>query len=94
MFTLAGLEFQETRDAPAAIAADLAMLGFFFAMRSCENATTPKPGRTKTVDVVGVVFLDRDHREIPQDHPGIALAVCVVLLFADQKNRDKNARRA
>jgi hypothetical protein len=93
MFTLAGLEFQETRDTPAAIAADLATLGFFFAMRSCENAATPKPGRTKTVDVVGVVFLDRDHREIPQDHPGVALAVCVALLFADQKNRDKNARR-
>jgi hypothetical protein len=93
MCTLAGLEFRETRNAPAAIAADLAMLGLFFAMRSCENTTAPKPGRTKTVDMVGVIFLDRDHREILQDHPGVALAACVTLLFADQKNRDKNAWR-
>jgi hypothetical protein len=93
MFTLAGLAFRETHDTTVAIAADLAILGFFFAMRSCENTTTPKPGLTKTVDMVGVIFLDDDHREIPQDHPGIALAVYVTLLFADQKNRDKNARR-
>jgi hypothetical protein len=71
----------------------LAILGLFFAMRSCENTTTPKPGRTKTIDMTGVIFLDKDKREIPQDHPGIALAVYVTLLFADQKNRHKNARR-
>jgi hypothetical protein len=64
-------------------------------MRSCESTTTPKPGRTKTVDMNGVTFLDSNKREIPQhDHPGIALAADVTLLFADQKNRDKNARRS
>jgi hypothetical protein len=94
MYTLAGSEFLETRDTPAAIAADLAILGLFFAMRSCENTTTPKPGRTKTVDMNGVTFLDSNKREIPHDHPGIALAAHVTLLFADQKNRDKNARRS
>jgi hypothetical protein len=78
MYTLAGLEFEETRDNPAAISTDLAILGFFFAMRSCENTTTPQPGLTKTV---------------PQDHPGISQAVYVTLRFADQKNRDKDARR-
>jgi hypothetical protein len=93
MCTLAGLEFRETHDSHAAIAADLAILGFFFAMRSCENTATPQPGLTKTVDMLGVVFLDKDHRETPQDHPGISLAAYVTLLFADQKNRDKNARR-
>jgi hypothetical protein len=44
------------------------------------------------VDMNGVTFLDNGKWEIPQDHPGIALAVHVTLLFADQKNRDKNAR--
>jgi hypothetical protein len=93
MCTVAGPEFEETHDSLAAAATDLATLGFFFAMRSCENATAPQPGLTKTVDMLGVLFLDKDHRETPQDHPGISLAVCVTLLFADQKNRDKDARR-
>jgi hypothetical protein len=93
MYTLAGLDFRETRDTPAAIATDLAIFGLFFAMRSCENSTTPKPGRTKTVDMAGIIFLDNDEQEIPQSHPGIALAARVTTLFADQKNRHKNARR-
>jgi hypothetical protein len=96
MLTLAGLEFRETHDSPVAVAADfLAILGFFFAMRSCENATAPpQPGLTKTVDLLGVIFLlDKDHRETPQDHPGISLAAWVTLLFANQKNRNKNPRR-
>jgi hypothetical protein len=91
--TLAGLEFRETRDTPAAIATNLAILGLFFAVRSCENTTTPKPGRTKTADMIGVIFLDKGKREIPQEHPGIALAAHVTLLFADQKDRHKKARR-
>jgi hypothetical protein len=87
------LELEETCDTPAATAADLTILGCFFAMRSCENAAAPKPGLTKTVDVIGLVFLDKDHSKTPQDHLGIALPVCVTFLFlADQKNRDKNAQ--
>ena len=93
MYTLAGLAFDVTHDTPPAIAADLAIVGLFFAMRSCENTTTPQPGRTKTVDMRGVKFLDASKREIPQNHPGLAFAVYVTLLFADQKNGDKNARR-
>ena len=47
------------------------------------------------VDMLGVLtFLDDSKREIPQDHPGLAFAVYVTFLFADQKNGDKNARRA
>jgi hypothetical protein len=94
MYKLAGLEFAETHDTPAAIAADLAILGLFFAMRSCENTTTPKPGRTKTVSMSGVVFLDSKKREIPQSHPGLALAAHVTLTFEDQKNRTKNDKRS
>jgi hypothetical protein len=91
--TSAGLEFREMRDTPAAIATNLAILGLFFAVRSCENITTPKPGRTKTAGMIGLIFLDKDKREIPQEHPGIALAGHGTLPFADQKNRHKNARR-
>jgi hypothetical protein len=94
MYTLAGLDFAETRDTPAAIAADLAIAGFFFAMRSCENTTTPKPGRTKIVNMEGMIFLDSEKREIPQDHPGLEMACHVTYLFVDQKNKDKNARRS
>ena len=93
MCTLAGLSLPMTHDLPAAIAADLAVVGLFFAMRSCENTTTPKPGKTKTVDMLGVTFLDREKREIPHDHPGLTLAVFVTFLFADQKNGEKNDRR-
>ena len=93
MYTLAGLTFEVTHDTPPAIAADLAIVGLFFAMRSCENTTTPQPGRTKTVDMRGVTFLDINKREIPQSHLGLAFAVYITLLFADQKNGDKNARR-
>ena len=90
--TLAGLAFAETHDTPSAIAADLAIVGLFFAMRSCENTTAPQPGKTKTVDMHGVTFLDNNKREMPQNHLGLALAVYVTFLFADQKNGDKDAR--
>ena len=93
-YTLAGLAFPESRDTPPAIAADLAIVGLFFAIRSCKNTiATPQPGKTKTVDMLGLTFLDNNKLEIPQDHPGLALAVYVTFLFADQKNRDKNARQ-
>ena len=94
MHTLAGLDFQVTRDLPAAIAADLAIAGLFFAMRSCESTTTPQPGRTKTVAMDGITFLDKEKQEIAHDHPGLAMAEHVTYLFVDQKNKDKNARRS
>jgi hypothetical protein len=93
MYQLAGLEFPATQDTPAAIAADLAISGLFFACRSCENTTTPKPGRTKILNMAGVTFLDKEKRIIPHDHPGLAMAAHVTYLFVDQKNKDKNCRR-
>ena len=95
VYPIAGVAFPKTHDTPAVIAADLAIVGLFFAMRSCKNTiATPQPGKTKTVDMLGLTFLDNNKLEIPQDHPGLALAVYVTFLFADQKNGDKNARRA
>ena len=80
-------------DLPTAIAADLAIVGLFFATRSCENATAPEPGQTKMADVHSAAFPDNNKRDIPQDHPGIALAAHVTLLFVDQMSRDKSAWR-
>ena len=48
--------------------------------------TTPQPGKTKTVDLGGVTFLDNNKQEIPQNYPGLAIAVYVTFLFADQEN--------
>ena len=93
LHTLAGLAFPEIHDTPAAIAADLAIMGLFFAMRLCENTTTLRLGFTKMVGMLGVTVLDNNKREILQDCPGLALAVYVTFLFADQKNGGKNAWR-
>jgi hypothetical protein len=43
--------------------------------------------------VGGLIFLHREKREIPYDHPGLEMAAYVTYLFADQKNKDKNCRR-
>jgi hypothetical protein len=94
MCKLAGLASPQTHDAPASITADLAILGLFFAMRSCENIATPKPGHTKTVSMNGATFLDSNKRETPHDHPGLALSAHVTHTFEDQKNRDKKDRRS
>ena len=45
------------------------------------------------VNMVGAIFLDNNKREIPQDHPSLAMAAHVTLFFADQKNGVKKARR-
>jgi len=86
---LAGLEFPERRDTPAAIATDLAVLGLLFAMRSCENTTTSKPGKTKTVEMVGAIFLNNNKREIPHDHPGLSMAAHVTLLMMETRVLDE-----
>ena len=75
------------------IAADLGIVGFFFAMCLCESTATPKLRRTKTIDMYGITFLDNNKHEIPQDHLGLALAIYVTYLFADQNKGDKNARQ-
>ena len=100
MYTLAELAFAETHDIPLAIATNLAIVRLFFAMRSCDNITTPQPGKTKMVDMRGMTFLDNNNnnnnnnkREIPQNHPGLTLAVYFTFLSATQKNGDKNARQ-
>ena len=55
------MAFEVTHNTPPAIAADLAIVGLFFAMRSCENTATPQPGRTKTVDMKGIYNSQADN---------------------------------
>ena len=69
-----------THQAPA-ITANLAIVGLFFAMQSCEkhDNPTPQPGRQyqDTVDMRGMIFLHINNKqEIPPNHPGLTHACC------------------
>jgi hypothetical protein len=93
MFQLAGVGIPLLHDQPFSVITELAILGFFFAMRSCENTTPPKPGRTKLIRIGGLVFRDALKRVIPHSHPGLVTAEYVTPMFEDQKNGDKNDKR-
>jgi hypothetical protein len=93
MFQLAGVGLPQLHDRPFAVVTELAILGFFFAMRSCEETTPPKPGRTKIVSLGGLIFRDHQKRDIPPEHTGIHTAEYITTVFVDQKNRDKMDRR-
>jgi hypothetical protein len=94
MFRLAGVGIPVTHDSPAAIAAEIAIAAFFFAMRSCECTTTPTPGRTKTIDLLGMTFRDRYKKEVPHDSADLRQAEYVSYNFVDQKNKEKNDTRS
>jgi hypothetical protein len=94
MFRLAGVAVLLTHDSPAAIIAELAIVAFFFAMRSCECTTTPTPGKTKTINLPGIIFRDRNKQVVPHDSPDLAEAEHVSLTFEDQKNNEKNDTRS
>jgi hypothetical protein len=93
MFRLAGILIYKTRDSPAAVIAKLAVVAFFFAMRSCECTATPTPGKTKTINLAGIVFRDRNKKIVPNDSPEIVEAKRTSFAFKDQKNNEKNDAR-
>jgi hypothetical protein len=43
------------------VIAEIAIIGFFFAMRSCEATTTTKLGRTRIIDLDGMTFRDKNN---------------------------------
>jgi hypothetical protein len=94
MFRLAGIGIAETHDSPFAVATEIAIVGFFFAMRSCECTTTPTPGRTKTIDLKGITFRDRYKQEVPHSSPQLHEAEYVSFTFVNQKNNEKNDTRS
>jgi hypothetical protein len=70
------------------VAAELSIVAFFFAMRSCEHTTTPNPGKTKKIDIGHVVFRDKHKRILPAECT-VHEADYVTLTFVDQKNGEK-----
>jgi hypothetical protein len=70
--------------------ADLIMVAFFFAMRTCEYTRTARPGRTKVAVVKYVIFRDRIRRVLSHRDPELQnKAYFITLVFADQKNGKK-----
>jgi hypothetical protein len=89
MFRVSGTGLAQTHDTAFAVVTELAIFGYFFAMRSCENTSTPKPGRTKIICLLGMIFRDANKNVIPHTHPGLITAVYVTVVFVDQKNKQK-----
>ena len=79
MFTRAGADDALTKDTFFAILADLAIMAYFFAMRSCEFTATPLPGRTKIIHLRGIVFRDRLNNEVDHKSPFLHLSERVTL---------------
>ena len=82
-------------DTRSAVVADIAIIAYFFAMRSCEITTTPQRGRTKIVRLSGVTFRDAKGRELDfRNHVVLdSEATRVTITFEDQKNGLKMDRR-
>jgi hypothetical protein len=94
MHTLAGTQVAVTENTAFAIVAELSIVAFFFAMRSCEISLTQSPGRTRPIRLSGVVFRDAAHREIDHRSPDfLKKAERVTITFEDQKNGTKMDRR-
>jgi hypothetical protein len=93
MFRIAGVGLNLSYHSAFVTIAELAIFGYFFAMRSCENTSTPKPGRTKIVCLLGLIFRDHRKRVIPHCHPGLSMAVYITVVFVSQKNHKKMDKR-
>jgi hypothetical protein len=88
LYHVAGADASATRDTAPAVTASLAIVAFFYAMRSCEHTTTRDPGRTKKIDMGHVVFRDARKRILTNDCL-ISTAEYVTIMFVDQKNGEK-----
>jgi hypothetical protein len=77
-------------DTAPAVVADIVIGAFFFAMRSCEYSKPKLPGRTKCVDLAGLIF--RTASNIVVDHASpdlLTLSEFITVTFVDQKNGTK-----
>jgi hypothetical protein len=59
LFQLSGAGSAVIQDISTLVTAQLAILAFFFAMRSCKHTSTPNPGKTKKIDIGHVIFRDK-----------------------------------
>ena len=77
-------------DTAPAVAADLVIGAFFFAMRSCECSKPATPGQTKCIDLDGLMFRSTSDTVIDQnDADPLTKAEHVTVTFANQKNGKK-----
>ena len=94
MYLMAGADGVATQDSEFAIIAELVIMGYFYAMRSCEFTRTPQRGRTKLIRLRGIVFRDANNVELDnKDGRMRADAERVTLTFENQKNGLKMDRR-
>ena len=93
MFILAGGDLDLIKDTHQAIVSELAIIRFFYAMRSCELTDTPNNGRTKVIRVRGVKFRNAANDIIPHSSPDIHNAEWVTVTFENQKNGMKMVSR-
>jgi hypothetical protein len=93
MYSLSGAQLPESRDSHFAIISEIAIVGFFFAMRSCECTSTPTPGRTKIISLQGVIFRNVSNQVIQHHDPDLSQAHYVTLTFQNQKNGCKDDKR-
>ena len=94
MFDMSGAGCEAAKDSVLAISADIAIVAFFFAMRSCEITSTPTPGRTKIIRLRGIVFRDANNNVLDHSSDLSEQAVeRVTLTFENQKNGQKMAKR-
>jgi hypothetical protein len=77
-------------DTAPAVVADIVIGAFFFAMRSCEYSKPKLPGRTKCVNLAGIIFRTASNTIVPHSSPDLSIiAEFVTITFVDQKNGTK-----
>ena len=93
MYERAGCGAGELHDSESAIVAEIAIVAYFYAMRSCEITSTPNPGRTKITRLRGITFRDPSHKVLNHTTSDLLSARRVTVTFENQKNGLKNDRR-
>ena len=93
MAALSGMLLDETQDTAFSIITELAIVAYFFAMRSCEFTNTRTPGRTKIINLKGVLFRDQGNNILDHRSALLHTAERVTLTFENQKNGTKMDRR-
>jgi hypothetical protein len=82
-------------DTAPAVAADIVTGGFFFATRSCEYSKTPVPGKTKCLDLDGILFRTASKVEVCHSDPLLLeISEFVTVTFVNQKSGIKMDSRS
>jgi hypothetical protein len=77
-------------DAAPAIVADIVIGAFFFAMRSCEYSKPHITGKTKCIDLDGLIFRTTNNTVVPHTDPNLLTsAEFITITFVNQKNGKK-----